>query len=83
MRARIAIAMAFVICGLAAGPALADHHDHHRGRGHWEHDRGWHGPPRRHYYYSEPDVYYAPPPVIYAPVVPSPGIGLIFPFRIR
>jgi hypothetical protein len=88
MRATIALAMAFVICGVAAGPALADHDDerhHGRGRGHWKHerhDRGWHGPARRHFFYSEP-VYVAPPPVVYVPTYPSPGISLIFPLRIR
>ena len=84
MRARIAMAMAFVICGVAAGPALADHDGHHRGRwGHERHDRGWHGHRRHFFHASEPGVYYAPPPVVYAPVYPSPGVNLIFPLRIR
>jgi hypothetical protein len=84
MRARIAMAMAFVICGVAAGPALADRDDHHRGRwGHERHDRGWHGHRRHFFYSSEPDVYYAPPPVVYPPVYPSRGINFIFPLRIR
>jgi len=81
-RAGIAIAMAFVICGVAAGPALADRDDHNRGRGHEGHDRGWHGH-HRHFYPSERDVYYAPPPVVYAPVSPSPGINFVFPLSIR
>ena len=86
-RARIALALAFAI-GAVAGPALADHDGHHRGRwGHrhdrgW-HDRGWHGQGRQAYYSSEPDVYYAPPPVVYTPAYPSPGINFVFPLRIR
>jgi hypothetical protein len=85
MRARIALAMAVVICGVAAaGPALADRGGRHRGRwGHERHDRGWHGHHRHFFYSSEPDVYYAPPPVVYAPAYPSPGINFIFPLRIR
>jgi len=82
MRARIAMVMAFVICGVAAGPALADRDDHNRGREHERHDRGWHGH-RRHFHSSERDVYYAPPPVVYTPVYPSPGINFVFPLRIR
>ena len=89
MRARIAMAMAFVILGLAAAPALADRKGRHGGRhyrggwGHERHDRGRHGH-RRHFFFSPgPDVYYAPPPVVYAPVYPSPGINFIFPLRIR
>jgi hypothetical protein len=84
MRTRIAMAMAFVICGVAAGPALADRDDHHRGRGgHERHDRGWHGHRRHFFYSSEPNVYYAPPPVVYYPAYPSPGINFVFPLRIR
>ena len=85
MRAKIAMAMAFVICGLAVSPALADHGHHNRGRRGWgyeRHDRGWYGP-RRFFYSSEPNVYYAPPPVVYTPVYPSPGVSFIFPLRIR
>jgi len=65
----IAIALAFTICGVAAGPALADHDhdgdDHHRGNG-W-HRNGWH----RHEGHGRgrgwrgPDVYYAPAPNYY------------------
>jgi hypothetical protein len=84
MRTRIAVAMAFVICGVAAGPALADRDDHDRGQGgHHRHDRGWHGHRRHFVQSSEPDVYYAPPPVVYAPAPPSPGITFVFPLRIR
>ncbi len=80
MRAsRIAIAMAFVICAVAAGPALADHDDHHHGRSEWH--RGWHERP--FFYSSAPDVYYAPPPVVYTPAYPSPGINLVFPLWIH
>ena len=83
MRTAVAMAMAFVICGVAAGPALADHEGHHRGRWGHGHDRGWHGQRRQVFYSSEPDVYYAPPPVVYTPVYPSPGVSFIFPLRIR
>jgi len=82
MRTAIAMAMAFVICGVAAGPALADHdHHHNRGwRGYERHDRGWYGP--RHFFYSPaPDVYYAPPPVVYTPAYPvPPRVTFLFPF---
>jgi hypothetical protein len=80
MRAGIALAMAFVICGVAAGPGLADRHGHRHGRRSYErHDRGWYGP--RHFFYSSaPTVYYAPPPVVYTPAYPAPPrIGFIFP----
>ena len=83
MRAGIAIAMAFVICGLAAGSALADsdkHHHHGRSAYAW-HDRGWHDRP--FFYSSQPNVYYAPPPVIYTPAYPSPGINFVFPLWIQ
>jgi hypothetical protein len=84
MRARIAMAMAFAICGVAAGPALADndHHKHNRGHsGHEWHDRGWHDRP--YFYSSAPNVYYAPPPVIYTPAYPSAGINFVFPLWIH
>jgi hypothetical protein len=81
MRAGIALATALVICGVAAGPVLADRDDHHHGRRGWgqrSHERGWYGP--RHFFYSsEPDVYYAPPPVVYTPPYPPPRINFLFP----
>ena len=85
MRAKIAVAaMAFVICGAAADPALADRGGHHhRGRrGYERQSRGWYGP--RHFFYaSEPNVYYAPPPVVYTPAYPAPPrINFIFPLWI-
>ncbi len=87
MRAKIAMAMAVVIFGLAASPALADHGHHNRGRrGYERHSRGGYGPtrgwygPRRFFYSSEPRVYYAPPPVVYTPAYPvPPRINFIFP----
>ena len=87
-RTTLAMAMAFAICAVAAGPALGDH-GHHRGRGYVRHGGyerqygGWYGP--RHFFYSsEPDVYYAPPPVIYTPAYPAPPrINFLFPLWIR
>jgi hypothetical protein len=78
-----AMATAFAMCMVAAGPALADH-GHHRGRGGYERNySGWYGP--RHFYYaSEPNVYYAPPPVVYTPAYPAPPrINFLFPLWIR
>jgi hypothetical protein len=83
-----AIAIAGMICGLAASPALADRdHDHWRDK-HHEHHR-WRRPPVRYYrgyeqrYYApQPEVYYAPPPV-YVPPPPSWGLNLVFPLRIH
>lgn len=82
----MAFAIASMICGLAAAPALADRDGDDDQHGHWRH----HG--RRHYYASrpyyrsyyapEPGVYYAPPPVVYYPR-PSPGLNLFLPFSIR
>jgi hypothetical protein len=85
MRAGIALATAFVICGVAAGPALADHDDHHHGHwGHAQHDGGWDGQQHGHFFYPEHDVFYAPPPIVYAsPVYPSPGITFFFPLWIH
>ena len=84
MRARIALAMVLVICGVAAGPVLADRDDHRHGRwgrGEWSYERGWYGP--RHFFYSsEPRVYYAPPPIVYTPPYPPPRINFIFPLWI-
>jgi hypothetical protein len=85
MRPGIALAMALVICGVAAGrPALADHDDHHGGG--WEHerhDRGWHGHRGHFFYPSDREVFYAPPPVVYAPAYPSPGLSFVFPLWIH
>jgi hypothetical protein len=86
-----AVAIAGLLSGLAATPALADH-DHHHGRdrhgnqhGAWEgryyrdYDYGY----DRHYYYREPYVaYYAPR--VYVPLPPPPpsfGLSLVFPFH--
>ncbi len=61
--------------GLAATPALADHHGYGRHE-RWEHHGRW----DRHYhpgwvrYYDGPYIYWAPPPprVFYAPPPPPP-----------
>ncbi len=86
----IAIALGFTICGVAAGPALADSdRGNHRG---WHHHEGrpgyryWRGP--RAYYSPAPNYYYAPrryyeyepPPVVYYPRPPT-GIELFFGLR--
>jgi hypothetical protein len=82
----MAIAFAFVMCGVAVRPAMAEHEDHHHDGRHHEkrHYRGR----REHrpdvvYYAPSPYVYYAPPPVVYVPPPPSWGINLFFPLRIR
>jgi hypothetical protein len=79
------LATAFVICGVAAGPALADHDDHHH-HGHWghaQHDGGWNGQPG-HFFYPERDVFYPPPPILYtSPAYPSSGLSFVFPLWIH
>lgn len=83
----IAIALAFTICSVAAGPALADHDrdDHHRGHG-WRHHERYRRAPDVYYapapnnYYAPRGYYYAPPPVVYYPRPPS-GIDLFFGIR--
>jgi hypothetical protein len=84
MRAGIALAMAVVICGVAAGPVFAKH-DHHgwKHRGHGWHDQGWrdqgwHGYHKGVYYSPRRNVYAAPPPIVYTPYR-SPGIELNLP----
>jgi hypothetical protein len=85
----LAIAMAFVICGIVAGsaPAYAEHGRRHGDRD--RHDRGERRDRGRHerdtatYYPSEPDVYYAPPVVVYPPPRAPSGITLFFPFWFR
>jgi hypothetical protein len=77
---KITMALVFIsmIGGTFIAPAFGRDHDRRGGR---YYDHG-----RRGYYQSQPYYYnepvYAPPPVVYAPM-PSPGINLIFPFRIR
>ncbi len=74
------LAAACVLGGYGA-PARAD-------------DRGWDGPPPRHWrhdrgwdrggrYYVAPQPVYAPPPVVYAPPPPPMGLNLIIPFNFR
>jgi hypothetical protein len=89
----VAIALAFTICGVAAGPALADHDhdgdDHHRGNGwrhhgghhqrHWRDDDAYYAPAPNHYY-APRGYYYAPPPVVYYPR-PRSGLDLFFGLR--
>jgi hypothetical protein len=92
--ARLA-AVAGLLIGLGASPALADHDDHHdRWRHHdrdrWEHHGGWNH--RHHYrdydrdydrgyYYSEPQYYSAPRVYVPPPPVPSFGLNLVFPIH--
>jgi len=76
----LALIVAAVLGGLAAGPALSDDHDQRN----WNKKRGhpvYRPAPR---YYSQPygyvqpyGYYQAPPPVVYVPP-PSPGISLFF-----
>jgi uncharacterized protein DUF3824 len=67
----IAIALCFVICGMAVRPALAD--DDHHGRGERHHDEGhdrdrdrggtyYYAPQPSYYYAPQPNYYYAPEP---------------------
>jgi hypothetical protein len=91
----VATAFAFVVCGVAVRPVLAEHGDHYRGRGRyhenrhygdrhqWRHRGGYEYQPGVTYYAPSPYVYYAPPPVVYVPPRPSWGINLFFPLRIR
>lgn len=77
---------------LAATPALADRHWHHRGP--W--DRHYHPGWVRYYdgpyvYYAPPPVYYGPPPGYYAPPVyyappppvyyGAPSLNVVIPIR--
>jgi hypothetical protein len=86
-----AVAVAGMLCGLAATPALADRDGHHR---HWKkhHRKDHHGDwrprhrPRdydRAYYYYEPRVEYYSSPRLYVPVPPPPsfGLNLVFPIH--
>lgn len=80
-----AIAIAGVICALAASPALADHdHDWHHEHHHRRRPpvRYYHGYEHR-YYAPQPEVYYYPPPPVYAPPPPTWGLNLVFPLRIH
>ncbi len=87
-----AMAVAGLLCGLTASPALADHHknykhhnkgnkgwhgDHHEYRGGSHHSRRYYDYDRRTYYYSEPRAR------VYVPVPPPPSFGLhlVFPFH--
>ena len=80
MRARIALAMAFVICGVAAGPVFAKHGHHgwkHRGHG-W-HDQGWHeGWHDQGWHRHHNGGYYSRRRNVYTPYR-SPGIELNLP----
>lgn len=62
----IAIAVCFVICGIAAGTALTEDHGH-RYRGDYDWDRGGfsYTPYPDHYYAPQPNYYYAPEPDYY------------------
>jgi hypothetical protein len=87
----VALALAAIIGGASAAPALAQDYD--RGRGY---ERGYdverrHDNRHHHYrgsdddsrYYSRPAYVYAPPPVYYAPPPGPPVIDFVFPLRFR
>jgi len=75
----LALIVAAVLGGLAAGPALSDDHDQ-RDRDQKRNHKVYRPAPR---YYSQPYGYYPPPPpVVYVPP-PSPGISLFFGFPRR
>jgi len=89
-----AAAVAGLLAGLVATPALAkDHHKHHRDDDDWHHRNSWHNDSYRShhyyrdydrsYYYSEPRSYYYSEPRVYVPVPPPPsfGLNLVFPFH--
>jgi hypothetical protein len=77
----LALALAAVLGGAAAAPALAD--DWHHGRDFRAHE--WRGPVRhdhdyyRPYAYAPPAYRYAPPPAAYG----APGVNLVVPLDIR
>ena len=88
----VAVGLAVVLIGPAAGTARADddhwrHEQRERERiehERWEHER-WE---REHHYAPPPVVYgppprevYAPPPVVYAPA--APGFNIVLPINIR
>jgi hypothetical protein len=74
-RIATAIALAFVICSVAVGPARADDNRSHDDRGnhddrnHDDQDRGDRG--RNVYVEPEPDYYYAPQPDYYTAPEPD------------
>ncbi|MGD0289330.1 MAG: hypothetical protein ABSC63_06705 [Candidatus Binataceae bacterium] len=74
-RIATAIAFAFLLCTVAAGPARADDHRGDNDRGdhgdqhHDDHDRGDRGPDV--YVEPEPDYYYAPQPDYYTAPEPD------------
>jgi hypothetical protein len=76
------LAIAGVLCVVAAGPAQADWDDRHEG-----HHHGHHRYYRERYYAPQPEVYYAPrtelyyAPPVYVPPPPSWGLNLVFPFH--
>lgn len=85
-----AAAIAGMLCGLAATPALADHdHGRHWKKNHWRERRSdwrprhYHRDYDRSYYYSEPREYYYSSPRLYVPVPPPPsfGLNLVFPIH--
>lgn len=94
LRLTHAVAVAGLMCGLVASPALADHHKHNKHHKNWNHGNhheyyGSHHSRRsyrdydRTYYYSEPRVEYYAQPRVYVPVPPPPSFGLhlVFPFH--
>ena len=85
------VAIAGMLCGLAATRAFADHdhyydhsHGHSRHHGDWNRSRH-HSDYDHHYsYYREPYVDYYAAPRVYVPVPPPPpsiGLSLVFPFH--
>ena len=86
-----ALAIAGILCGLAATPALADRDDRgrHWKKHHWKERRSDWRPRQyyrdydRDYYYYEPRVEYYSSPRLYVPVPPPPsfGLNLVFPIH--
>ncbi len=92
-RLGLRLAVAGLLCGLTASPALADHHKHDKHhKKNWNHGghHEYRGQTRRYYrdhdrtyYYSEPRVESYAQPRVYVPVPPPPSFGLhlVFPFH--
>jgi hypothetical protein len=91
MKLAHAVAIAGMLCGLAATPALADYdHYYDRSRGHRSHHGDWdrshhhYDYDHHYYYYRDPYVDYYAAPRVYVPLPPPPpsiGLNLVFPFH--
>lgn len=87
-----AAAIAGLLSGLAASPALADHHKHWKKHRHDNHNRYYRDYDERRSYYRDdtyysrgyyygPRTYYSPPGVYVHPAPPSFGLSLVFPIH--